>query len=309
MRALPRLFCLDTVMIDVVMRIASVPERGSDILASEHLLAVGGGFNAMSSFARQGAQAVYAGKLGTGPFSEIARAALAREEIDVPIELATTLDAGFCVALIDDEGERTFITAAGAEGTLRAHDLEQLSPANGDVVLVSGYNVMYPGQADIVLAWLMALSPDIVVAFDPSNRVDDIPIENLGAMLLRADWTLCNEIEASSLSGEESLDDSVVALLTLTGRRGVVVRHGATGCTIARPGQAVMGVQGVPTEVVDTNGAGDTHSGVFLAELSRGTKVYEAALRANAAASSAIATLGPATCPTRDAVSAAIEWL
>jgi sugar/nucleoside kinase (ribokinase family) len=296
-------------MIDIVMRIADVPERGSDILASEHLVATGGGYNAMSSYSRQGVPAVYAGKLGTGPFSEIARAALARDAIDVPIEPTTNLDAGFCVALIDDEGERTFITAAGAEGTLRANDLEGLRPVRGDVVLVSGYNVMYPGQADIVIAWLADLSDDIVVAFDPSNRVDDIPVANLGSMLLRADWTLCNEIEAASLTGENSLDSSVVALLELTGRRGVVVRHGATGCSVARPGRAVVGVAGVPSEVVDTNGAGDTHSGVFLAELSRGTKVYEAALRANAAASIAITMLGPATCPTRDVISAAIESL
>jgi len=296
-------------MIDIVMRIADVPERGSDILASTHLLATGGGYNAMSSFARQGVPAVYAGKLGTGPFSEIARAALARDAIDVPIEPSTEFDVGFCVALIDDEGERTFITAAGAEGTLRTEDLKALRPVSGDLVLVSGYNVMYPGQADIVLAWLADLSDDVVVAFDPSNRVDDIPVANLGSMLLRADWTLCNEIEAASLTGESSLDPSVTALLELTGRRGVVVRHGPTGCTVARPGQAVVGVAGVPSEVVDTNGAGDTHSGVFLAELSRGTKVHEAALRANAAASIAIATLGPARCPTRDVISAEIERL
>jgi sugar/nucleoside kinase (ribokinase family) len=296
-------------MIDIVMRIADVPERGSDILASEHLVATGGGYNALSSYSRQGVPAVYAGKLGTGPFSEIARAALARDAIDVPIEPATDLDAGFCVALIDDEGERTFITAAGAEGTLRANDLERLHPVRGDVVLVSGYNVMYPGQADIVLAWLADLSDDIVVVFDPSNRVDDIPVANLGSMLLRADWTLCNEIEAASLTGENSLDSSVAALLELTGRLGVVVRHGRTGCTVARPDRAVLGVAGVQSEVVDTNGAGDTHNGVFLAELSRGTKVYEAALRANVAASIAIATLGPATCPTRDVISTAIESL
>jgi sugar/nucleoside kinase (ribokinase family) len=296
-------------MIDIVMRIADVPERGSDILASEHVVATGGGYNALSSYSRQGAPAVYAGKLGAGPFSEIARAALADDAVDVPIEPATELDAGFCVALIDDEGERTFITAAGAEATLRANDLEGLQPVRGDVVLVSGYNVMYPGQADIVLAWLADLSDDIVVVFDPSNRVDDIPVANLGAMLLRADWTLCNEIEAVSLTGENSLDSAVVALLELTGRRGVVVRHGSTGCTVARPDRAVLAVAGVHAEVVDTNGAGDTHNGVFLAELSRGTKVYEAALRANAAASIAIATLGPATCPTRDVISALIESL
>ena len=296
-------------MIDIVIRITRVPARGSDILASEHLLATGGGYNSMSSFARQGLPAVYGGKLGTGPFSEIARAALASDAIDVPIQRAIDLDAGFCVALIDDEGERTFITSAGAEGTLTAADLEQLGPVAGDVLLVSGYNVMYPGQATIVLAWLAELPHDIIVAFDPSNRVDDIPVENLGVMLGRADWTLCNETEAASLTGDDALDSSVAALAQLTGRRGVVVRHGATGCTIAQPGRALMGVPGVASNVVDTNGAGDTHSGVFLAELCRGTNVEEAALRANVAASIAISTLGPSTCPTRDVVTAAIQSL
>jgi sugar/nucleoside kinase (ribokinase family) len=296
-------------MIDIVLRITRVPERGSDILASEHLLATGGGYNAMSSFARQGLPAVYGGKLGTGPFSEIARAALASDAIDVPLSPSLDLDAGFCVALIDDDGERTFITSAGAEGTLTKPDLEQLRTVTGDVILVSGYNVMYPDQATVVLAWLAHVPDDVIVAFDPGNRVDDIPVENLGAMLGRADWMLCNELEASSLTGEHSLDASVMALLQLTGRRGVVVRHGATGCTIAQPGEAVTVVPAIATKVVDTNGAGDTHSGVFLAELSRGTSVEEAALRANVAASIAIATLGPSTCPTRDVVTAAIELL
>jgi sugar/nucleoside kinase (ribokinase family) len=179
----------------------------------------------------------------------------------------------------------------------------------GDVLLVSGYNVMYPRQATIVLAWIGELPHDIIVAFDPSNRVDNIPVENLGAMLERADWTLCNETEAASLTGENELDSSVAVLAQLTGRRGVVVRHGVTGCTIAQPGRAVTHIPGVASNVVDTNGAGDTHSGVFLAELCRGTNVEEAALRANVAASIAISTLGPATCPTRDVVTAAIQSL
>ena len=49
-----RLFCLDSVMIDVVVRIAEVPASGGDILASEHLITTGGGYNAMSAAARQG---------------------------------------------------------------------------------------------------------------------------------------------------------------------------------------------------------------------------------------------------------------
>jgi sugar/nucleoside kinase (ribokinase family) len=302
-----RLFCLDTVMIDVVLRVDEVPPRGSDVLASEHLITTGGGYNAMSAAARQGVSAVYAGRLGHGPFSSIARSSLDHDAVLEPIEPDETRDAGFCVALIDDGGERTFITSAGAEGSLRSTDLSSLDVRDGDFVLVSGYNVMYPGSSEMVLEWLASLSDETVVAFDPAIRVMDIPRENLRCVLERADWTLCNETEASSLTGKESLSESVVALGDITGRTGVVVRHGATGCTVLTHGSEPVVVEGFDVTVVDTNGAGDTHSGVFLAELALGTDVLEAARRANAASAMAISILGPASCPQRDVISEMME--
>jgi len=297
-----RLFCLDTVMIDIVLRIAAIPESGSDVLANEHLIATGGGYNAMSAAARQGVGAVYAGRLGRGPFSSIARSALENDHVEEPIAADDSHDAGFCVALIDDGGERTFITSAGAEASLRFADLSSLDVHGGDYVLVSGYNVMYPGAAEIVLEWLASLGDDVRVAFDPAIRVMDIPDKNLRPVLGRADWTLCNETEASSLTGADDLEASVRALGELTGRVGVVVRHGATGCTVLVNGGEPVLVDGFNVAVVDTNGAGDTHSGVFLAELALGTDVIEAARRGNAASAVAISVLGPASCPDRDVV-------
>jgi sugar/nucleoside kinase (ribokinase family) len=307
MAVVARLFCLDTVMIDVVVRISDVPDSGGDVLASEHLITTGGGYNAMSAAARQGVEAVYAGRLGRGPFSSIARASLARDHVAEPVESDEASDAGFCVAMITDDGERTFVTAAGAESSLRYSDLAALDVRSGDFVLISGYNVMYPDSAEIVLEFLATLNDKVVVAFDPSNRVTDIPETYLRRALERADWTLCNETEAALLTGEDALIDSVVALAKITGRRGVVVRHGASGCTVVEKGDVAVLVGGFEVDVVDTNGAGDTHSGVFLAELAQGTAVLEAARRANAAAALAISVLGPASSPVRDVVTAMIE--
>jgi sugar/nucleoside kinase (ribokinase family) len=224
-----------------------------------------------------------------------------------PIEPDETHDAGFCVALIDDDGERTFITSSGAEGSLRSSDLSSLDVRGGDYVLISGYNVMYRESAEVVLGWLATLGDDVKVAFDPAIRVRDIPEANLRRVLERADWTLCNETEASSLTGEDELETSVAALGARTGRSGVVVRHGASGCTVLTKGGESVPVDGFKVTVVDTNGAGDTHSGVFLAELALGTDVIEAARRGNAASAVAISILGPASCPERDVISAMIQ--
>jgi sugar/nucleoside kinase (ribokinase family) len=50
---------------------------------------------------------------------------------------------------------------------------------------------------------------------------------------------------------------------------------------------------------VDTTGAGDAHSGVFLAGLAAGLTVGDAARRANAAAALAVTRSGAAVSPTK----------
>jgi sugar/nucleoside kinase (ribokinase family) len=57
---------------------------------------------------------------------------------------------------------------------------------------------------------------------------------------------------------------------------------------------------------VDTTGAGDAHSGVFLAALADGLPAADAARRANAAAALAVTRPGPATSPARAELDA---WL
>jgi sugar/nucleoside kinase (ribokinase family) len=295
----PRLFCLDTVLVDVDLRVASLPERAGDVRADSQLITTGGGFNAMSAATRHDLMVVYAGRLGQGPFATLARKELATEGIETPLESNDDLDCGVCVVLVEPDGERTFITAPGAESTLRASDLAILEVREGDVVLVSGYNVMYRDMDGAILSWLEELGPDVVVAFDPATRVEDVPSANLQRVLARATWLLCNRAEAAELSGES---DPLVAARYLTSTYGslnVVVRTGADGCVVAPRERAAAVVPGFRTTVVDTTGAGDVHNGVFLAALAQGLDPVEAARYANAAAAMSVALVGPATSPTR----------
>ena len=61
-----------------------------------------------------------------------------------------------------------------------------------------------------------------------------------------------------------------------------------------------------PVTAVDTNGAGDCHTGVICAELCRGADLVRAVSLANAAAAIAVTRHGPATCPTRGEAEALI---
>lgn len=301
MVARARLVCVDTVMVDFAMVIDALPLRGGDAHASQQLVSAGGGFNVMSAVRRQGVDALYAGQLGRGPFADRARVALEDEGIGVGVRARGELDLGVCVVLVDASGERTFVTASGAELTLRADDLADVTVDGDDVVYLSGYNVVYPEVADTVRQWVSELTPEIHVAFDPGPRVRDIDPDVLAALLERTDWLLCNAEEAGALSAEDDVATSARALRARWGCELVVVRDGARGC-VAAEGESLRLAPGYSTTVKDTNGAGDVHNGVLMAEMLRSTSLDEALLRANAAAAIAIATLGPATCPTRTGV-------
>jgi sugar/nucleoside kinase (ribokinase family) len=91
------------------------------------------------------------------------------------------------------------------------------------------------------------------------------------------------------------------------GGGGVLVRAGAAGCYLAlRSSDGAVHVPAPAVTAVDTTGAGDAHSGVFLAALAEGLSPRDAAARANAAAACAVTRRGPATAPTRAELDA---WL
>ena len=295
-----RLLHLGNVVVDVVLSVPALPERGGDVLASQAECMAGGGFNVMAAAARQGLRAAYAGAHGTGPFGTLARAALAREGIDVIQPVRTGLDTGFVVTIVDAGGERTFLTSRGAEATLTAADLDPVQPAPRDAVYLSGYSLVQAGSRATLLGWLARLGAGHTMFFDPGPLVGSIPARALAAVLDRADWLTCNAREAAILAGSTDPWAAVTALTSRTSRSRVVVRTGPDGCLVGRPDAPVVHVPGFSVRVADTNGAGDAHSGAFIAALAAGAAEPAAARSANAAAALSVTRRGPATAPTRE---------
>ena len=143
---LNRLVFAGEAIIDLLMWVPALPERGGDMLADAAAIEVGGGFNVMAAAARQGLPVVYAGGHGTGPWGDKVRAALAAEGIRLLRPPDPDADTGFDVALVEAGGERTFVTALGAESLTEpgAWDLVRVRP--GDAVLRIR---LWPGPARI----------------------------------------------------------------------------------------------------------------------------------------------------------------
>lgn len=107
-------------------------------------------------------------------------------------------------------------------------------------------------------------------------------------------------------------EDAPIAMATLL-QHDVVVRAGKDGAYFTRyTDSAQLSSTHIPplsVEAIDTNGAGDAHTGVLAASLAQGLPMERALLLANCAGALASTTVGPATCPPRTQIEAAADAL
>jgi sugar/nucleoside kinase (ribokinase family) len=212
------------------------------------------------------------------------REALAADAVDVLAAPIRERDTGWDVAIVEPGGERTFLTTVGAEAD---GDPSDLRLGAGDLLHVSGYALAREPSGSRIATWIGSVPSDVVVLVDPGPLGSRVPAHVLDPVVARADWWSANDGEAAEAPA------SVPHLL---------VRRGADGCTV--DGIAVPGFE---VDAVDTNGAGDVHTGVFLAGLGGGLDPRAAALRANAAAAIAVSRRGPTGAPTRAELDAFLD--
>jgi sugar/nucleoside kinase (ribokinase family) len=297
-------------LVDVVVEVPDLPDRGQNVMAASATDYAGGAVTVLVAAARFGADCVHAGAHGTGPHGDLVRDALAREGIVVSAPAVDGLDTGICVVMVEPSAERTFVTTLGAERHISVESLATSQPGPGDLVCVTGFSLALERTRDPLLAWLPDLHPEVVVVLDPGAAFADLPEDVRAAMLAVTDVWSSNAEEAEGLLrvvGHETPGDlagltTAVAPL-LRGDAVAIVRDGPEGCAVRVAGETTY-VPGFPQTPVDTNGAGDTHTGALLAEVAAGTPWVEGCRRANAAAAIKVTRRGPESAPTAAEVDA-----
>ncbi|MGE8415904.1 MAG: PfkB family carbohydrate kinase [Pseudomonas sp.] len=304
---MPRLLHSGQVIVDLVMPVECLPIPGGEVLAESAHFDAGGGFNVMAAAARNGLSVVYLGRHGQGRFGDLAREAMQAEGIQMSLPCSPGADTGLCVVLTDASGERTFISHIGAEGELSAQDLAQVRVTAEDFVYVSGYSLLQASKARALLDWLLDLPAMLPLMFDPGPLLASVEPALLATLLPRVDIWSSNRVEALQFTGCEHIAAALEQLaVRLAPDALVVLRDGPRGCWVGQQGRQVL-VPGFAVEVLDSNGAGDAHAGVFIAALAAGLDPLAAARRANAAAALAVTRRGPATAPGSGEVDALLE--
>ena len=318
-----RVVLMGQILVDLAVRGDALPGPGGDVWAVDEGMHVGGGFNALVAARRMGAEAISLSPIGSGPHSSLIQAALEHEEItDLGPHIAG-IDNGFCIAFTDRTGERTFISTKGAEtispASAWADFVRTMHP--GDVLYIDGYLMDHPANREAAEAALRVLPKGVRVLLDVSPVIG-IP------STLPSDGVIVsmNHREAQEIArqrGDASVRDQCLqpreaarAMLAALGRP-VLLRAGAEGACFVRSCDAALSASDtdpsyIPTprvEAIDTNGAGDAHSGVLAASLAQGLPLKRALLLANCAGALSTTVVGPASCPPRDQIEAAADAL
>ncbi|HRW02574.1 MAG TPA: PfkB family carbohydrate kinase [Tetrasphaera sp.] len=299
----PRVIHTAQALVDEVVEVPGLPERGGNVMAGAHYLYAGGAVNILIAAARSGAACVHAGALGTGPNADLVRSALAAEGIAWSAPPVADLDTGVCFVMIEPSAERTFVTTQSAERRISVESLQTSDPQPGDIVCVSGFSLVGMTR-DPLVAWLHGLHDDVVVVLDPGAAFAELDFALRTEVLAMTDVWTSNAAEALDVTGLPGMAESVVAVAALLRPEGVaIVRDGPKGCAV-HVGGVTTELPGYPQTPVDTNGAGDTHTGTLTACRAAGMEWLEAARRANVAGAIKVTRRGPATAPTADEIDA-----
>lgn len=200
---------------------------------------------------------------------------------------------GKCLVMITPDAERTMNTFLGASATLSTHDLAPDALVASEYLYLEGYLVTSPdGRAAAIRAREIAEENGVKTAlsFSDPGIVAHFK-DGLQAMIgERIDLLFCNEHEAKSWAGTDSLEAALPALERVAKRFAVTL--GGDGALIY-DGSTQHRVAPFPVKAIDTNGAGDMFAGAFLYGITRGLDFPTAGRLASLSAATVVADFGP----------------
>lgn len=314
-----RVVLMGQILVDHVLAGNAPVYGGGSERVNDEGLHVSAGFNVLAAARRMGAEAVSLSPIGTGPHASMIEAALAREGIVDAGPRVTDCDNAYRTALITGSGKCTIIAMKGAETmapeTAWADVVRTMKP--GDVLFIDGSLMDHPSNKVAADNALRVLPEGVRVVLDVSPIVgipDGLPSNTIISMNYDESQDLWKRIpdEERKFPSWLPADKAATALAARLGHH-VLVRKDESGAYFApADGAADLSTFHIPTpsiRTVDTNGAGDAHSGVLAACLAQDVALKRALVLANCAGALASTVPGPASCPTRSQIEAAADAL
>lgn len=247
----------------------------------------GGASNAAVTFARQGFQSAFAGKIGKDPAGAEVLRVLKREDIDTKhVRVDDRLGTGYSIILLAPNGERTVLVYRGASHELRSDDFYKGAELDAHWFYISSL----AGNMDLLKKLVQHASKHkIKVALNPGNA-ELHQAKKLKSLLPMVEILIANNEELSYLFGGE--EPTQTMLNAMPHCPYVVLTDGPRG-SYASDGQTIYYAgQYAKVKVVDRLGAGDAFCSGFTAAIAKGMSIEDALTLGSANSTSVVTRIG-----------------
>lgn len=247
----------------------------------------GGAMNGSVTFARQGLESIFVGKIGHDPAGDAVLADLDRENINARhMAFSKKYNTGYSVILLAPTGERTILTYRGASTHYRVENFTDVTTLSPDWLFLSTLSGNFE-VLEFFVQW--AADNNIKVAFNPGKgELADAP--RLQKLLPHLTILNANKEEMQQLFNATESEDLVreaaktVPYVVLTdGPRGAVATDGKK---LVKAGM----YEDVP--VIDRTGAGDAFVSGFTSQIALGKDLETALVFASANSTSVVGQIG-----------------
>lgn len=214
-----------------------------------------------------------ASPVGAGIYGDFVRQELAEEKL--PVWQNSEEKNGACYCLVDEKGNRSFLSIQGAEYHFQKDWLNTLNADQDTWVYLCGLEMENETGENLVS---YAEKIPSKICFAPGPRLEKIPDDIMERMLKRADLIHLNAREAMAVTHTDTVKEAAMKLHSYH-QADIVITDGGNPVTVMQ--ENLYQVPAVPCKAVDGTGAGDSHIGSILACLCKGMSLKEAVVQAN----------------------------
>ena len=200
---------------------------------------------------------------------------------------------GTCLVLTTPDAERTMNTCLSISSNFSIKNINLVDLKSSEYLYIEGYLVTSDVAMEAVHQSIEFSSKNdvkIALTFSDLAMVKYFKDNFKSILNNKVDLLFCNEDEAKTFSGYDTLEDSIKYLGKLSST--LVVTLGKNGSLIYHNGEKIT-IEPYPTKAVDSVGAGDTFAGAFLYGITNGLSLKKSGELASLLSSKVVSKIGP----------------
>lgn len=261
---------------------------GAKLNVEKTVFATGGGAtNAAVTFARQGIDSSFIGRVGRDAAGEAVLRELDHEHVDTKATIYDkSLGTQYSTVLLTETGERTILVYRGSAQAHTAHDYKDMSFDGFDWLYVSSFAGAFEA---LDMIFERAKSVGVKIAFNPGQGELDNP-DLLRGLLEDVDILILNKDEAQLVVEGTSSEELVRHLLHYV--PVAVVSDGPNGVYASDGKSIIEAGMYEDVKVFDRTGAGDAFGSGFVSYYSQGKSLYNSVVFASANSTSVVTKIG-----------------